>query len=91
MRKPQGYALWVDPEAPGGQIERDTITCAHCQRIVVVKPGVDPSSLGGFCRMCYRHLCSPCANAGICTPFERKLDLLERTARFHEAVGTVSW
>jgi len=91
MRKPHGYALWVDPWAPGGQIERDTITCAHDNRVVIVTPGADPSLLGGFCRLCYRHICGPCADLGTCMPFERKLELVERAARFHEAVGTVEW
>lgn len=91
MRRPHGYAVWTDPLAAGGDKERDTITCAHCNRIVVVEPRQDPSEVGGFCRMCYRHLCNPCTDLGICTPFERKLEAVERAARFHETVGTVTW
>lgn len=91
MRKPHGYALWVDPWDPSGQVERDTVTCAHCNRVSFVQPFQDASELGGFCRLCYRHICGPCADLGVCTPFERKLELVERAARFHEAVGTVEW
>lgn len=40
MRRPGGYLVITDPDAPGGlDLERDTITCSHCQRIVEVKPG----------------------------------------------------
>lgn len=91
MRKPQGYAIWTDPTVDGGTIERDSITCAHCNHVSFVKPFQDPTECGGFCRLCYRHICGPCADLGSCTPFERKLELVEHAARFHQAVGTVEW
>lgn len=37
MLRPQGYSQIIDPALP--TVERDTITCGHCQRIVFVKPG----------------------------------------------------
>jgi hypothetical protein len=87
MRKPQGYAIWTDPvTAP---VERDTFTCAHCNRVVIVAPKTDPTDLGGFCRMCMQHLCGPCADLGTCTPFEQRLDAMERRDRLHRAMGLV--
>lgn len=75
--------------SPDGLVERDTFTCSHCQRVVLVTPRCDPADLGGFCRMCMKHLCGPCADEGNCTPFEKKLERYERANRFHQAVGTV--
>ena len=87
MRNPQGYAIVVDPEGPPK--EADTVTCSHCQRLVFVGGYVDPTELGGFCRMCMKHICGPCADKGACVPFEKKLEEFERKARFHQAVGTI--
>lgn len=87
MRNPGGYSVIFDPE--NGAIENDTITCAHCQRVVIVPPRCDPSDLGGFCRVCMRHICGPCADVGGCVPFEKKLEAYEKANRFHRAVGTV--
>ena len=86
MRSPQGYARVSGPD---GVVERDTFTCHHCQRIVFVAPKADPSTLGGFCRLCMKHICGPCAHEGTCRPFEKKLEEYERANRFHRAVGTV--
>jgi len=36
MQKPHGYVTIV---SDGPLVERDSVTCGHCQRIVLVKPG----------------------------------------------------
>jgi hypothetical protein len=82
MRRPGGYALWVDPDAPTK--ERDTFTCAHCNGVVVVHPRPKPPP-GGFCRMCMKSICDGCCDVGSCTPFERKLDAMERRDRLLRA------
>lgn len=87
MRNPQGYAYTADPDR--GLVERDTFTCNHCQFVVFVRPASDPTDMGGFCRMCMKHICAKCADEGVCLPFEKKLDQYERANRFHQAVGTV--
>jgi hypothetical protein len=79
MRRPGGYAIVTEPGA--ADVERDTFTCAHCNCVVFVAPRQDPSTMGGFCRMCMAHLCGPCADAGRCSPFEKKLDAMERRDR----------
>ena len=76
MRKPQGYAILIDPDAPCAE-EWDTFTCCHCNCIVNVKPRCDPTEAGGFCRLCYSLVCPRCAG-GACTPFEKKLDEYEK-------------
>jgi hypothetical protein len=90
MRRPQGYAIWTDPIRPGlrATVEADTFTCHHCNSVVFVPPRADPSSLGGFCRLCMRHICGPCTDKA-CTPFEKKLEEMERkyyTRRQYEKV-----
>ncbi len=75
-----GYAVIVEPGVPTR--EWDTITCAHCQRIVRVK--ADP---GGFCRQCMKPTCGPCADKGTCTPFEKRLVAYEKRMRFRASLG----
>lgn len=104
MLNPGGYAVWTDRET-GRLLERDTITCAHCQRVVYMRPR-DASSaretvqglskfdqgaehdgdLGGFCRLCMKHICGPCSDVGTCIPFERKLEINEQAARLHRVI-----
>jgi len=74
-RQPGGYALIVDPEAPGGKIEADTLRCGHCGRIIHI--GTDPE--GGGCYQCQSPVCAACAEAGVCLPFEAWLDAMEGT------------
>ncbi len=85
MRRPQGYAT----QTVDGKIveEQDTYTCGHCNSIVFVKPKEDPSKMGGFCTMCMSHTCAKCAGEGSCTPFEKKLEEMERRDRFRKALG----
>jgi hypothetical protein len=82
---PQGYAIITDPDAPTR--ECDTITCCHCQRIVFVRPGQSASDAGGFCRLCMQPTCGPCADTGACTPFEKKLEEMERRGQLFRSLG----
>ena len=77
MRNPGGYAStwgvgWGDLDT-----EADTFTCGHCQRIVTVKPKCDPADAGGLCYQCDALVCTRCADAGICVPFEEMLARME--------------
>lgn len=76
MRRPQGYSVLTDPEAP--TIERDTFTCAHCQRIVQVPPRADPASMGGICGGCAGLICPACTDrrqkGGPCIPWEEQMN-----------------
>lgn len=90
MRTPQGYLTVADPEAP--TIERDTFTCAHCQKIVIVAPmGAvtdpgKPQDIGGFCRACYKNVCGRCADSGVCRPFEKWLEEQESRDRLRKSI-----
>ena len=85
MRKPQGYSVIVEPGR--ADIECDTVTCIHCNGVVFVAAGKDPSDLGGFCVLCNRNICAACASTGKCDPFEKKLERIESRGRFFQAVG----
>lgn len=78
--RPQGYAVIIDPAE--GIKECDTFTCAHCHRIVHVKPATDPAANGGRCLTCEDGMsrgliCSECVGQP-CTPFFKRLDAEEK-------------
>ena len=79
MLRPQGYAVVSYDD--GRVVERDTFTCAHCQRVVFVKPRQDPATLGGWCGCCSTLICSTCEADGRCTPFEKRLEEIEEKGR----------
>lgn len=84
MRNAQGYAVWTGPSGPPK--ECDTFTCSHCNKIVFVPPKADPSTLGGFCRLCMKNICGPCHQEGSCKPFEKKLEEIEARDRMRRAI-----
>ena len=85
MRRPQGYLLRV--EAGCADVERDTFTCGHCQRIVIVRPKADPVSLGGLCKQCMAMICPRCLGRG-CTPWEKQMERMEARAEALRSYGT---
>lgn len=85
MRKPQGLATWTTPE--GKQVEAETFTCGHCQKIVFVKPKCDPADAGGLCKLCMTLICPKCAGDTKCDIFEKKLLRLEARDRLMQAMG----
>lgn len=83
----KGYGIIVDPSTPTTK-EIDTFTCAHCNAVVVCRSSSKdiPVDLGGFCRLCYEHVCGKCADRGRCDPFEKKLERAEQQGRFRRAL-----
>ena len=73
MLRPGGVLLTT---GPAGAAERDTFTCGHCQRIVLVEAGADPAELGGLCKVCDRLVCKYCVGKD-CTPWEEKMRQFE--------------
>jgi hypothetical protein len=84
MRRAQGYATITSPEGP--VVERDTVQCGHCQRIIFVKPGTVATVYlilgsngrwreepGAGCALCRRPVCLSCYTIGTCTPWEDML------------------
>lgn len=81
-----GTAIIVDPGAPTSVREIDGTVCCHCQRITLIKPGQSASDAGGFCRLCFAPTCGPCADHGVCTPFEAKLLKMEGRKAFYRGI-----
>lgn len=64
--------LLIDHRAfDGTQLEADTSTCSHCQRVVVLNS--DRSRPRGYCRKCDHYVCDQC-DGGECSPFARILE-----------------
>lgn len=78
MRRPGGYAVAVAPDG-SKPIECDTITCAHCNSVVLLHK-LSPTAgadLGGYCRQCMANICGPCADRGYCSPFLKRIERAE--------------
>jgi hypothetical protein len=63
----------------------DSFTCNHCNRVVFVKPRCDPADLGGHCKVCDRLICPQCNAKGSCTPWEKRMELMEARDRLYQA------
>jgi hypothetical protein len=100
MRRPQGYATIVSPDHP--VIERDSVTCGHCNVVVLVKPGTgattylfpqtqgpDTEAPGAMCRVCMRAVCLRCHADGRCMPLEQRIEQMEARDRMLKAAGIV--
>ena len=96
MLRPHGQATVFGDRI----VEHDTITCGHCNGIVLVKPGtastvyVLPQRVGppkeepgAACRVCMRSVCLTCHADGRCTPLERRIEEMEARGRFRAGVG----
>lgn len=96
MLRPQGYVSVVG----FSQIEHDTITCGHCNQIVLVKPGSASTVYvlpqmdappkeepGAMCRQCMRPVCLTCHAHGRCLPLELRIEQMEARGRLLKAVG----
>lgn len=81
MLRPGGYLLITDPERP--TVERDTYTCCHCNRIVVVRPG--SGTKRGWCFRCDAAHCGG-FRCWTCVPFERRMEAMENRARLWRAM-----
>lgn len=62
---------------PAGQVlERDVMTCSHCQRAVVLNPGRVRAR--AVCPKCHHFVCDSCeairVKTGACVPFKAVLD-----------------
>lgn len=65
-----------------GLFEAPSITCSHCQRVVILNPLRNRER--PYCRKCDHYICDSCGPAlaatGICKPFRQVLDELQEEA-----------
>ncbi len=66
----------LPPGAGGGIFEAPTITCSHCQRVVILNPLRTRDRT--YCRKCDHYVCDGCgvilAASGTCRPFKQIID-----------------
>ena len=97
MRNSQGYSQLFGPGLDGlkdpglaalqKDKEADTFTCGHCNCVTHVPANTDAANIGGLCKVCMAFVCPKCASLGICSPFEKQLELqLTREYRMREYV-----
>lgn len=78
------------PMLQGG--EADTSTCGHCQQVTYVRPPVDGKVVVrlGRCGCCHRPVCEECSAKASCTPWEKRLEEIERRGAMLKAIGVES-
>jgi hypothetical protein len=80
-RSLEGYLLVDNRAVGGGMMESATITCSHCQRVVVLNPGRTRGR--GYCPKCDSYVCDECeadrvAHGFRCLPMAQVFDETER-------------
>lgn len=88
MRRPGGYLICTSFN-DGRVQEADTFSCAHCNRIVVVKPMSPPEDMGGRCGCCDKLICANCVERGVCDPLEEKLKRIEASHDARRSYGMI--
>ena len=69
--------LIIDNRASGGTYqEMATLTCAHCNCIVVLNPERKRSR--AFCQKCYAYVCDDKVCATVCSPIEKCVELAQK-------------
>ena len=81
MRNPGGYLLITSPDAV---VERDTFTCCHCGRVVIVRPGSGKER--GWCLFCGKPTCGRKECSSGCVPFEHRLEAWENSQRLRKMI-----
>lgn len=83
---PDAVLQAVDPALPlgagRGLFEAPTITCSHCQRVVIMNPLRTRER--AYCAKCDHYLCDECGAAltasGVCRPFTQIIEEVQEQA-----------
>lgn len=72
-----------------GMFEAPTVTCSHCQVIVIINP--DRQRERAYCRKCDHYICDNCGAAlaltGVCKTFKQLIDeTLEAAEKKHQII-----
>jgi len=87
MRNPQGYAQWFNGDMGVTDIERDTISCGHCNMVSFIEPFQDPTDSGGLCKICMKLICKLCVDKRICDPLEEQIARVEAQHESRRSMG----
>ena len=68
--------------------EADTLTCAHCQRVMVIRSSSPelPPYVGETCRKCMKKICPLCMGKD-CEPFIKKIERMEARDRLLRSIS----
>lgn len=97
MLRPGGYFVSTDPDPTKSQgqtavTEKDTITCGHCNGLVLVPAMCKPEDMPyALCWGCRRHICLACDEIRTrtlkCDVIENKLERWEASDRLKRDLG----
>jgi hypothetical protein len=78
-----GEGIGDGPLRGGSCFEAPTLTCGHCQRVMVVNPLRNRER--GYCRKCDHYVCDECEVARVasgyeCRSFERLIEEVQERA-----------
>jgi len=74
-----GRALVWGPKR-GDRVERDFVSCTHCQAVIELQPGLGrtapaaPSGEAAWCDQCGAWVCPTEACASVCVPFIKQVE-----------------
>ena len=63
----------------GGETERPTLMCCHCQRVWLYMPG--SGTARGWCRRCDQPVCGAAPCMAHCMPWEQQMEMMEAERR----------
>lgn len=71
------------PVGNGAMMEMPTVTCSHCQKVLIVNPGRTRER--GYCPKCDHYVCDECetarvASGGNCRTFKQLMDEVEEAS-----------
>lgn len=77
LNTPEAAVAGALPVGGGMKFEASTITCSHCQRVVIVNPA--RTRQRGYCPKCDHYVCDTCetarvASGGECKTFKQIMD-----------------
>lgn len=97
FRQAHGYFVSTDPDPTKSQgqqavVEKSSVTCGHCNSIVLVKAMCRPEEMPyALCWGCRRNICLKCdaerARTLTCDVIENKLDRWEARDRFRRELS----
>ena len=84
LRRPNGLTWEFWPE--GKIVEGETLACGHCSSMKYIKQP-EERDLGGYCMVCNRLICGPCADKGKCESWEEMLAKKEAEFESRRSMG----
>jgi hypothetical protein len=77
----------LPPGAGVGMFEAPTITCSHCQTVLIVNPLRTRDR--AYCQKCDAYICDGCGTAmalsGVCKPFAQLIEEVQEQAAKHQS------